>query len=136
MKDRHGEPSAVVRWDLRLPLAAIGAWGAALAGLYGGFQMCLAVAGGAVVLTVLALKWTNGAAAAAATIAFGAMLASGATAVHALVRDDAHLAEMVESEAGGKAEIVLDVAPRPRRAAPASTPRPRGCGRSPLTPPR
>ncbi|WP_199037190.1 ComEC/Rec2 family competence protein [Glycomyces salinus] len=118
MKDRHGEPAAVVRRDLRLPLAAIGAWGAALAGLYGGARVSLAVAGGAAVLTVLALKRRRGAAAAAATIAFGAMLASGATAVHVVVRDDAHLAELVESGAGGEAEIVLDAAPRPSARSP------------------
>ena len=113
MKARHTEASAAVRWDLRLPLAAIGAWGAALAGLHGGARACLALAAAAAVLALLARRSSRAVPAGAATVAFGALLASGATAAHVTVRDDAGLAESIEAGATGAAEIVLDAAPRP-----------------------
>lgn len=115
---RHFDASEVVRRDWRLPLAALGAWAAALAGLYGdtvtGLVTAACCAG-----AVLLLHGRQGRAwAAVATVAFGGLLASAVTAVHVTARDDDALRRLVAAEAEGRAELVVDTAPRPSARSP------------------
>ncbi|GAB3645176.1 ComEC/Rec2 family competence protein [Glycomyces tarimensis] len=109
---RHLESSDVVRRDWRLPLAAGGAWGAALGCLHGGTVTGVLTALGCAALVVVALRRHGELWAALATIAFGALLASAATTVHVTVRDDDRLGRLVAAEAVGEAELVIDTAPK------------------------
>ncbi|MCH7232585.1 ComEC/Rec2 family competence protein [Glycomyces sp. L485] len=113
MSGRHSEASAVVRRDWRLPLAAVGAWGAALGGLYGDPLTCAVTTAGCASVVLLGRGRSNRIWAAVATIAFGGMLASAVTTVHVVVRDHDGLGRLVDAETGGEAELVLDTAPKP-----------------------
>ncbi|THV41142.1 ComEC/Rec2 family competence protein [Glycomyces buryatensis] len=124
----HRDAAAVVRRDWRLPLAAIGAWAAALAGLYGTAFTGVFTACGLAAMALLGFKWLDlkrlgikrdcGAAAAFATVAFGGALAAAVTSVHTHVRDDDDLQRLVQAEAGGNAELVVDTVPKPSTRSP------------------
>lgn len=114
MDGRHFEASDVVRRDWRLPLAAIGAWAAALIGLHGGAAVGMLTAVGCAGLVLLAGRRDAGRVrAAVATAAFGGLLASAVTAVHVTARDDEALGRLVAAESAGDAEMVLDTVPKP-----------------------
>ncbi|WP_051393275.1 ComEC/Rec2 family competence protein [Glycomyces arizonensis] len=111
--ERHLEASDVVRRDWRLPLAAIGAWAAALGGLYGSAATGALTAVGCAGLVLLGRGRHGRAWAALATVAFGGLLASAVTAVHVAARDDDALGALVAVEAAGEAELVIDTFPKP-----------------------
>lgn len=118
MGGRHFETSDVVRRDWRLPLAALGVWAAALAGLYGDTVSGLVTAAGCAGAVLLARRRPGQVWAAVATVAFGALLASAVTAVHVAARDDDALRSLVTVEAAGRAELVMDTAPKPSARTP------------------
>ncbi|GAA1683113.1 ComEC/Rec2 family competence protein [Glycomyces endophyticus] len=101
-----------MRRDWRLPLVAAGVWAAALAVLYGGTVVGLATTTICIVLVALRLGNEHGAAAAAATVAFGAMLGAGVTTAHVAARDHPGLAALASAEAHGNAELVLHTVPK------------------------
>ncbi|WP_100446335.1 ComEC/Rec2 family competence protein [Glycomyces xiaoerkulensis] len=118
LNGRHPEPSKTVARDLRLPLAAAGAWAAALAGLYGGTAVCLLTATGCAVLVAAARGRADRPRAAVATVAFGGLLAAAVTAVHVTVRDDDRLGRLTADQTVGEAELVMHTAPRPSARSP------------------
>ncbi|SDL55273.1 competence protein ComEC [Glycomyces sambucus] len=105
-------PSEVVRRDWRLPLVAAGVWAAALAVLSGGAVAGLVISTGCAVLVALGLRNEHAVAAAAATVAFGALLGAGVTTAHVAVRDHPGLASLTSAEAHGDAALVLRTVPK------------------------
>ncbi|GAB3221438.1 ComEC/Rec2 family competence protein [Glycomyces halotolerans] len=102
----------MVRRDLRLPLAAAGAWAGTLAGLYGNALTCVLIAVVCAGAVWFGHSGHRDAAAAMATLAFGGMLASSVTAVHVAARDAPDLGRLVAAEAKGAAELVVAAAPK------------------------